>query len=117
MLELIKNGGIVVGVVISVYTAYMAIDGYLRRRRQQYALLKYLHSEFSYFLVLASSLANRAKQAKQLYPQHLTGDYPNPAKDQDSLPQDAEIVSRWLVKRANHMIEYDLPIDVEKLGP
>jgi hypothetical protein len=115
-IELAKNGGLVLGLAISIYTVYSFVEVRVLRRRQRYALLKNVYEEFSYFLSLASSLANRANQAEKLYVQHLTGSYPPPAADQDALPEDAERVSRWLVKRANHLTSYPLPMEIDKLG-
>ena len=95
---------------------YTFVETRLLRRRQQYALLKNVYEEFSYFCGLASSLANRATQAEKLYEQHFKVPYPAPAADQDALPEDAERVGRWLVKRANHLTSYPLPMEIEKLG-
>lgn len=114
--ELIKNGGLVLGLAISIYTIYSFVETRVLRRRQQYALLKNVHEEFSYFLVLASALANRANQAEKLYEQYLDGSFPDPAADRDELPEDAETIGRWLVKRASHLISYPITIDIEKLG-
>jgi hypothetical protein len=114
--ELIKNGGLVLGLAISIYTIYSFVETRVLRRRQQHALLKNVHEEFSYFLVLASALANRADQAKKLYEHYLKGSYPAPAADKDELPEDAETVGRWLVKRANHLVGSPITIDVEKMG-
>jgi hypothetical protein len=114
--ELLSNGELVLGLAISVYTVYTYVESRVLRRRQQYGLLKNLHAELSYFLSLASSLGQRAGQAKALYEDYLSGSYPGPAADDDALPEEAEAVGRWLVERANHLIDYPVPIDVEKLG-
>ena len=114
--ELIKNGSLVLGLAISIYTIYSFVEVRVLRRRQQYALLKNVYEEFSYFLVLASALDSRANQAKKQYEQYLNGSYPAPAADKDELPEDAETLGRWLVKRANHLISYPITIDVEKIG-
>ncbi len=115
-IELAKSGGLVLGLAISIYTMYSFVETRILRKRQQYALLKNVYAEFSYFLVLASALANRAKQAEKLYEKYLVGSYPAPAADEDKLPEDAESIAGWLVKRANHIISYPMPIDIEKLG-
>jgi len=115
-IELAKNGGLVLGLAISIYTIYSFVEARLLRRRQQYALLQNVYAEFSYFLELASALANRATQAEKVYAQYLSGSYPAPAADKDELPEDAETLARWLVKRANHLISYPMPLDIEKLG-
>lgn len=115
-LDLAKNGGLVLGLTISIYTVYSLVETRILRRHQQYALLKNVYAEFSYFIGLASSLAKRATQAEKLYAQSLNGNYPAPAADQDTLPEDAERVSHWLVLRANHLTDYALPIEIEKLG-
>lgn len=115
-IELAKSGGLVLGLAISIYTMYSFIETRILRKRQQYALLKNVYEEFSYFLVLASALANRARQAAKVYEKYLDGSYPAPAADEDKLPEDAESIARWLVQRANHLISYPMPIDIEKLG-
>lgn len=115
-IELAKNGGLVLGLAISIYTIYSFVETRILRRRQQYALLKNVYEEFSYFLVLASALANRANQTEKVYEQYLDGSYPAPAADKDKLPEDAETLAHWLVKRANHLISYPMPLDIEKLG-
>lgn len=103
-IELAKNGGLVLGLAISIYTVYSFIETRVLRRRQQYALLKNVYEEFSYFVVLASSLANRADQVKKVCEHYLDGSYLDPAAERDELPEDAETPGQWLVKRANHLI-------------
>ena len=92
------------------------VETRILRRRQQYALFKNVYEEFSYFVGLASALAGRANQAKKVYEQYFGDSYPDPAADTDKLPEDAETLARWLVKRADHVISYPLPLDIEKLG-
>jgi hypothetical protein len=115
-IELAKDGGLVLGTAISIYTIYSFVETRIPRRRQQYALLKNVYEEFSYFIGLSFALATRANQAKEVYKQYLDGSYPAPAADKDMLPKEAEMLARWLVKRANHLIGYPIPVDVEKLG-
>ncbi|GEM_PF-1811176 len=114
--ELADNSGVVLGLAISLYTLYAVVEGRILRGRERYALLRNVHEEFNYFLALSSALANRAGQARTLFAAHLTGSYPPPAADHDSLPVEAAALGQWLVSRANHLIQYSLPLDVEKLG-
>jgi hypothetical protein len=114
--ELAENGGLVLGLAISIYTIYSFVETRILRKRQQNALLKNVYEELAYFLALSSALANRASQVEKRYKQYLSGSYPAPADDKDELPEEAERLSRWLIKRANHLIGYPMPIDVEKLG-
>jgi hypothetical protein len=117
VVDLAKNGGLVLGLAISLYTVYSYVEMRIRRRRAQYALLKNMYDEFSYFIGLASALAKRAGQAHDLYVQYRSStSYPSPAADEDLLPDDAEVVCRWLVRRAYHLTGYPLPVDMEKLG-
>jgi len=115
-IDLAKNGGVVLGLAISIYTVYSLVEARILRRRQQYALLKNVYEEFAYFLALAAAMAKRASQAEELYAKHFTGVYPAPPADQDTLPEDAERVGRWLVKRAHHLTSYEVPMEIEKLG-
>ena len=115
-MELANRGNLVLGLAISAYTIYSFAEALILRRRQRYALLKNVHEEFSYFLALASALALRANQAQSACEPYLDGAYPPPATDKDTLPPDAETLARWLVKRADHLVNYPMPIDIEKLG-
>lgn len=115
-MELARNGGLVLGLAISLYTIYSFVEAQVLRRRQQHAMLKNVYEEFSYFLVLASSLAKRADQVRKQYQPYLGGPYAAPAADKDELPEDAEPLGRWLVRRADYLTSYPITIDVEKLG-
>jgi hypothetical protein len=66
--------------------------------------------------VLTTSLTRRANQVKEQYAPHLDGPHPAPAACKDKLPDDAERLSRSLVKCAGHLTSYPISIDVEKLG-
>jgi len=116
LIELGNNGGLVLGLAISIYTIYSFVETRILRRRQQYALLKNVYEEFSYFLALASGLSGRANQAKKVYEQYFDDSYPDPSADTDKLPEGAETLARWLVERANHVISYPLPLDIERLS-
>ena len=115
-LELAGNGGLILGLAISIYTIYSFVEARILRRRQQFALLRNVYEELSYFHALASALAKRAEQTGEIFKQDLAGSYPSPAADEDRLPESAEALASWLVRRANHLIGYSIHVDVERLG-
>ena len=113
----LNSGGVVLGLAISVYTIYSFVDARITQNRQQYALLKQIDHESKYFITLAQALKGRAQQVEKLYADSLKQpSFPEPAQDKDSLPEDAERVSRWLAARANHLAEYRIPIEIDKVG-
>jgi len=115
--EITKHSGIVLGLAISIYTIYAHVEKRVLRRRRQYALLRNLHQEVAYFSDLASNLARRADQVKTRYqPKYVGRPLPYEPTDNDALPQEAEVSSLWLVRRAKHLIDYKLRLDIEKLG-
>lgn len=110
------NSGVVLGLAISAYTIYSYVEARAIRKRRQYAFLHYLYQELSYFTGLAAHVGRRADQVREVYKEHLRGSFPNPAAEKDELPPEVDAHSKWLVQRATHLIEYDIPLDIEKLG-
>jgi hypothetical protein len=114
---LAENGGAVLGLAISIYTVYSFAETRIERRRKQYAFLRNLHDQLTYFVNLSRSLSQRAKQAMDLYREHYKNrDFPSPAAECDELPEAAEAVSRWLVQRAEHLNSYPVSVDLNTLG-
>lgn len=117
--QLAQNSALILGLTISVYTIYSFVETRLTRRRQRYALLQSLEEEYNWFCTLASAMSKRAKQV--LDQQHVKivqdGTYlSSPTEEEDNLPEDVEQDVKWLVDRAEHVIAYPFPVDVEKLG-
>jgi hypothetical protein len=59
-------------------------------------------SIYMIYSFVKTGILNRADQAEKEYKQYLAG----PAADKDMLPQDAEMLARWLVKRADHLTNF-----------
>jgi hypothetical protein len=115
--EITKHSGIVLGLAISLYTIYTHVEKRVLRRRRQYALLRNLHQEIAYFSDLATNLARRADQAMTRYkPKYVGRPLPYEPTEADALPPDAQVSTLWLVRRAKHLIDYKLRLDIEKLG-
>lgn len=113
----LAHGGVVLGIAISLYTIYSYVDARITHQRQQYALLRQIDSEFEYFIGMADSLANRAQQVERHYADQLArNSFPDPVRDGDSLPADAEITAKWLTARARLLSENHIPLDIEKVG-
>jgi len=111
-----ENSGLVLGIAISLYTLYSFLESRILKRRQQYAFLHHLHQEFKYFEGLADHLGRRAQQARDLYSDYYgDGSFPSPSEEKAGLPPEAERTSKWLVQRVKHLIQYQLPIDMDKL--
>jgi hypothetical protein len=115
--RLAESGTLVLGLAISLYTVYTAGEARILRRRRQYAFLKHLDQNLKYFGGLASHLGRRARQVKELYddPERQPG-FPNPVAEESSLPDSVEPVSRWLVQRVRHMMDYEASLDVESVA-
>jgi hypothetical protein len=117
VLQWLSSGGVVLGLAISIYTIYSFVEARLEQKRKQYALLKHINSEFEYFIALSTSLGQRAREAESVFADSFTQlSFPNPARDEDSLPAEAERLSRWLVARAKHLMDYEIPIEIENVG-
>ena len=105
------------GLAISAHTIYAIIESRLVHERQKYALVRNLQLEVEYLTTLAGSLSNRAEQVIDAYAPRVAGEgFPPPATEQDTLPPEAAKEVGWLVKRAQHLIAFDVPIDVDRLG-
>jgi hypothetical protein len=114
---LATNAGAVLGLAISIYTIYSFAEARALRKRRQYAFLRHLHEQLSYFVALSRSLSHRAQQVMDLYSEHYQNrSFPNPGAEPDELPNTAEANTRWLVERAEHLLAYPVLLDVEKLG-
>ena len=114
---LAENSALILGLAISLYTVYSFIEGWLTRRRQRYALIRNLQEEYSWFTTLASSMNNRAKQVMERHVKIAEGEaWPSPSAEEDDLPDNIVQDVKWLIDRAEHIISYKLPVDVEKLG-
>jgi hypothetical protein len=112
-----KNSALILSLAISLYTIYSYIEARIRSQRQRYALLRSLQAQSAYFVSLARALSERAEQVVKLYAEPVRGEaFPTPAAEKDSLPEEAEEVTRWLVSRAEHLLSYEISADIEKLG-
>jgi len=114
---LAKNSSLILGLAISAYTVYLIIETRVTRRRQRYALLRNLQMQSEYFVALANSLSKRAQQVVDLYVVKGAGEsFPQPGAEKDSLPDEAEKETLWIVSRAEHLLTYQISIDLEKIG-
>jgi hypothetical protein len=112
-----QNSSLILGLAISAYTIYLFIETRVTRRRQRYALLRNLQMQSEYFIALAGALSKRAQQVVELYVVNHAGEsFPQPGAEKDSLPDEAEKETRWIVSRAEHLLTYQITIDIEKIG-
>jgi hypothetical protein len=112
-----ESSALILGLAISLHTLYAIVSTDLTHRRQRYALTQSMQLQAEYFATLARSLAKRSEQVIALRSPISQGEgYADPAKEADSLPPEAEADTQWLVDRAEHIVNYPVPIDVEKLG-
>jgi hypothetical protein len=104
MIDWLQSGEVLLGLGVLLYTAFAMTATRNAARRQRYMLLKQLNDDMEYFIALALALAARARQVEQLYATQLAQPgHPDPAHDDDSLPESAERISAWLVARARQL--------------
>ena len=112
-----ENSALFLGLAISAYTIYTAVEHHLARRRQRYAWMRRLRVDAEYFVNLAKALSHRAEQVKQIHaPNPPPEGFPSPAAEADSLPEESLSSVQWLVARAEHLLAYPLPIDLKEAG-
>ena len=111
-----ENSALLLGFAISFYTVYSFVETRMAHQRQRYALLRSLRLEAEYFITLARSLSQRAEQVVDLYAKQDKGEaFPSPAAEADSLPDASQAAILWLVARAEHLLSYEFPGEVEEL--
>ena len=113
---LAQNAALVLGLAISIFTIYTAVQKQVEQRRGRYAMMGRLRADAAYFISLAVALSSRAEQVKELYAPNPPVGFPSPAAERDSLPEGSQEAVQWLVARAEHLLAYSLPIDIEKAG-
>lgn len=112
-----ENSALFLGLALSAYTIYTAVEHRLTLRRQRYAWMRRLRIDAEYFVNLAKSLSHRAEQVKETFaPNPPPEGFPSPAAEKDSLPEESLGSVQWLVARAEHLLAYPLPIDLQQAG-
>lgn len=106
-----ENSALFLGLVISIYTIYIAINNYLIRRRQKIAIIRSLDIKLKYLITLAESLAKRAENTKDKYPVYIRD-----GSQRGGLPPDSQDDVEELLLRTYHVLEYEVRWDEEKLG-
>lgn len=116
-MDWLNSGAVVLGIAISLYTLYSFVDVRITRNRQRYALLQQVNAELDHFIGLALGLSGRAQQAIDLYAQYFkSGAFPDPAREADGLPNEAEATSRWLATRAKQIVGHEMPLDINQIA-
>jgi len=106
---LLENAALILGLVISVYTVYSAIDGFLLRRRQRQAIVRSLRIKLRYLMLLASSFSALAKKYKDKYVQDSKS---LDAKLSEKAAEDVQMV----LLRAEHLLNFEIEWDAEKIA-
>ncbi len=114
---ILKNTALFLGLAISAHTIWSVVESRLTRRRQRHALLRVLQLKYEWFVSMAASLNGRANKVVAKHAPAQAGEtWANPADEEGSLAGEAEEDVKWLVERADHLLRYELPLDLEKLG-
>lgn len=114
---ILKNVALLLGLAISAHTIWSVVELRVTRRRQRHALLRALALKYEWFAVMAGSLNGRANKVVAKHAPADAGEtWPNPADEKDTLSDEAVEDVKWLVERAEHLLDYELPLDLEKLG-
>ncbi len=106
---LLENAALILGIVISVYTVYSAIDGHLLRRRQRLVLVRSLRIKLRYLMLLASSFSALAKKTKD---KHVPESKSLDAKLPEAASEDVQMV----LLRSEHLLNFDIDWDAEKVA-
>lgn len=109
--EALENSALILGLAISAYTIYSAIDSYMIRLRQRSAITQGLHIKMKYMITLADSLAKRAERIVNRYPVKIES-----GSQRGGLPEESRDDVEELLIRAFHVLEFQQDWDEEKLG-
>lgn len=117
MIDWLQRGEVVLGLAILLYTLFAFAEARVAARRRRYVLLQQIHNELEYFIALALALAARARQVEQLFEAQLAPTtHPDPAHDDDSLPEPAERIAAWLVARAGQLTGHEFARDLHAVA-
>jgi hypothetical protein len=106
---LLEYAALVLGLAISLYTVYSAIDNLLIRRRQKMAVVRTLRTKLKYLFTLADSFAALVNKTRE---KHIKGD----VRDRDPMPEGAQDDVELLLLRGAHLLDFDVEWESESLG-
>jgi len=107
--NLLENSALLLGLAISAYTLYSAVDGIIIRRRQRLAAMRGLRTKLKYLFTLANSFAQLVGTTVE---KHIKGD----VRDKDPFPEDARDDVNLLLLRGLHLLEFKIEWESESLG-
>lgn len=109
MNTLFENAALLLGLAISLYTVYSAVDSYLIRRRRRMVTRLGLLTRLKYLFTLAGVFSKMADKTTRKYTE-------GRVRDKDKLPEDAHDDVELLLLHGSHLIDFDVNWDLEKLG-
>lgn len=117
MIDWLHVGAAVLGAAVLIHALTAFAEARTTLRRQRYVLLRQVTNDLEYFIALALALATRARQVELKYAAQLAGPgYPDPAGDDDSLPESARETSAWLVARAHQLAAHEVARDLDRVA-